>query len=47
LELASLDNEMDKYSKKIINDAIFEAQMGTLIWTWHICVEISQQPLPG
>jgi hypothetical protein len=45
-ELASLGDEMAKYCKKIINDDIFEAQMGTLNRTSRIFTETTQQPLP-
>jgi hypothetical protein len=43
---ASLGDEIIKYGKKIINDAIFEAQMGTLNMTSRICKETSQRPFP-
>jgi hypothetical protein len=43
-ELSAQPEEMLKYCKKIINDAIFEAQMGTLNRTSRIVTDAVHPP---
>ncbi|KAG8229776.1 hypothetical protein J437_LFUL005857 [Ladona fulva] len=45
LELENLPNEMALYCKKVINEAIFEAQMGTLNRSSRVVTDMSEQQI--